>query len=186
MLGQPPPAGGNQDRTFSPDLALDDGDRLECAGFSVRAIHTPGHASNHLCFLREADGLLFTGDHIINGSTVVIDPPDGNMAQYLASLARLKQEDVRCIAPGHGDLLHEPHAAVDWLIRHRLEREEKVAAALAAHPGKSLADLTAVVYAEVDKHLHPVAARSLLAHLGKLQEDGRATLDGDAWYPREA
>lgn len=185
-LGRPAPAGRHQDAGFAPQRVLADGDTVEAGDVRLRVLHTPGHASNHLCFLRESDGLLFTGDHVINGSTVVIDPPDGSMSQYLASLARLKTAGVRRIAPGHGETLDEPLAAIDWIIRHRLEREAGVHAALTAYPGETLPSLTAIVYAEVPAHLHPVAERSLLAHLEKLAEDGRARQAGDRWLPADA
>lgn len=181
LLGRPAPPGRYQDATFRPDRVLEDGDTVRAGGTELRVLHTPGHASNHLCFLRVADGLLFTGDHIINGSTVVIDPPDGDMVQYLESLARLRGEGVAVIAPGHGELLHEPLEVIDWTIRHRLQREAKIATALAELPGATSMELTAVVYADVDSVLHPVAERSLLAHLLKLQSDGRAACENQRW-----
>lgn len=181
LFGRPAPQGRHQDQSFVPDRVLQDNEEFDEAGVCLRVLHTPGHASNHLCFLRETDGLLFTGDHIINGSTVVIDPPDGSMGAYLASLTRLRNEALQRIAPGHGELLDEPLAAIDWIINHRLERERKIVAALADHPDKSCDDLTRVVYAEVDERLHPVAARSLLAHLLKLQQEGRAQLRDERW-----
>ncbi|MCB1845127.1 MAG: MBL fold metallo-hydrolase [Halioglobus sp.] len=182
LLGRPAPQGSHQDATFRPDRVLEDGDVVSVDGTELRALHTPGHASNHLCFLRVADGLLFTGDHIINGSTVVIDPPDGNMIQYLESLARLRDEAVTVIAPGHGELLREPLKVIDWTINHRLQREAKVAAALAERPGTTSLELTATVYADVERVLHPVAERSLLAHLLKLQSDGRAACENRRWH----
>lgn len=179
--GRAAPPGRHQDAEFLPDRELADGDCVEVADVALRVLHTPGHASNHLCFIREDDGLLFTGDHIINGSTVVIDPPDGDMAAYIESLERLKRSGVRCIAPGHGELIEEPVAAIDELIRHRLDREAKVLAALADNPGVTSIKLTAVVYAAVDTRLHPIAERSLLAHLEKLERDRRVERAGDRW-----
>jgi glyoxylase-like metal-dependent hydrolase (beta-lactamase superfamily II) len=181
LFGRPAPDGRHQDKSFVPDRVLHDNEVFDVAGVRLRVLHTPGHASNHLCYLRETDGLLFTGDHIINGSTVVIDPPDGSMRAYLESLARLRTEAVQRIAPGHGELFDEPLAVIDWIINHRLEREQKIVAALAGHPDKSCDELTRIVYAEVDERLHPVAARSLLAHLLKLQLDGRAQLRDERW-----
>lgn len=183
LIGRPAPAGPHQDAAFEPAQVLSDGDSVAAGGSELTALHTPGHASNHLCFLRHDDGLLFTGDHVINGSTVVIDPPDGNMQQYLDSLARLKTVGAKRIAPGHGELFDDPHAVIDAIIAHRLAREQKVAAALASQAGATLAELTAVVYAEVPGHLHAVAERSLLAHLEKLAADGRARRDGERWCP---
>lgn len=182
-LGRPAPQGRHQDASFEPARVLADGDRVSAHEFVLRAIHTPGHASNHLCYLHEATRWLFTGDHIIEGSTVVIDPPDGDMAAYLASLERLKTLDPAAIAPGHGRVIDAPLAAIDRLIAHRLAREAKVAGALAAHPGATLDELVRFVYDDVDASLHPIAERSLLAHLLKLEAQGRATRHGDTFRP---
>jgi glyoxylase-like metal-dependent hydrolase (beta-lactamase superfamily II) len=149
-------------------------------GATLRVIHTPGHASNHVCFLLEEERVLFTGDHIIQGSTVVIDPPDGDMAAYLASLEFLLSEPPACLAPGHGTLMPNPEAAIQGLIRHRLRREAKVLTALPHHP-EDLATLVRRVYDDVDPRLHPLAQRSLLAHLLKLAAEGRATRVADSW-----
>ncbi|MGB5354869.1 MAG: MBL fold metallo-hydrolase [Woeseia sp.] len=181
LYGRAAPEGRHQDQTFVPDQVLDDNAVFAVGDVTLRVLHTPGHASNHLCYLREADGLLFTGDHIINGSTVVIDPPDGSMHDYLASLARLKNEPVQRIAPGHGDVFEEPFKVIDWIINHRLEREQKIVTAMRQHSQKTSEQLTHVVYADVDERLLPVAERSLLAHLLKLQSDGRATVSNDRW-----
>ena len=182
-LGRPAPQGRHQDASFAPVRVLADGDRLDTGELTLRAIHTPGHASNHLCYLDEATRWLFTGDHIIDGSTVVIDPPDGDMAAYLASLERLKTLDPAAIAPGHGRIIDAPLAAIDRLIAHRLAREARVTGALAAHPGAPLGELVRFVYDDVDSSLHPIAERSLLAHLLKLEAEGRATRTGDTFRP---
>lgn len=181
LLGQPAPDGPVQDKTFVPDRILLHGDLLETEEFCLRAVHTPGHASNHICYRHEALRWLFTGDHIMNGSTVVIDPPDGNMKHYLESLARLKTLNLAAIAPGHGAVIDNPDEVVDWLINHRLEREAKVLAKLQAHPRLSLKNLTPFVYDDVDERLHPLAQRSLLAHLLKLETEKRAAQDDDRW-----
>lgn len=183
LMGMPAPDGKVQDRTFRPDRVLADGDTLDTDEFSIRAIHTPGHASNHLCFRHERHRWLFTGDHIMSGSTVVIDPPDGNMKHYLDSLARLKTLDLAALAPGHGPVIDEPDAIVNWLIDHRLKREAKVMEKLKAYPGLKLQDLTPYVYDEVDPGLHGLASRSLLAHLLKLDEDGRVVCIDECWSP---
>ena len=125
--------------------------------------------------------MLFTGDHIMNGSTVVIDPPDGNMTHYLEALARLKELDLAALAPGHGLVIDNPDKVVDWLIDHRLKRESKVVEKLETHPGLTLLELTPFVYDEVDPKLHRLASRSLLAQLLKLQEYGKAVVRGDHW-----
>ncbi|MBT8078808.1 MAG: MBL fold metallo-hydrolase [Gammaproteobacteria bacterium] len=181
LIGMPAPDGTHQDKTYSPHRIPSDGDVLETPEFRLQMIHTPGHASNHVCYLQEQPNWLYTGDHIMNGSTVVIDPPDGNMADYIRSLEKLKQFPIDAIAPGHGDLLHEPFAAVDWLIAHRFEREEKVIEALAEHPESTSVELVPFAYREVDEKLYGWAERSLLAHLGKLEEEGRARFRDGRW-----
>jgi glyoxylase-like metal-dependent hydrolase (beta-lactamase superfamily II) len=181
LLGRPAPDGRHQDSGFRPDRALSDGDVLSTGEFELDVIHTPGHASNHLCFLHSGLKWLFTGDHIINGSTVVIDPPDGNMADYLQSLRRLKTFELTAIAPGHGDLIAAPQAAIDWIVRHRLERERKVAATVAAHPGLTARKLVPRVYADADPALYDIAERSLLAHLEKLEHEGHVVRRGERW-----
>ncbi len=181
LLGQPPPVHGPQDRTFEPDRVLQDGDILETDEFTLSAIHTPGHASNHLCYLHTGLSWVFTGDHIVNGMTVVIDPPDGNVKDYLSSLSRLRNLKVEKLVPGHGDVLEEPEAAVDWLIDHRLQREDRVVEVLSELPGANIEQLVPGVYADVNPRLHRLAMRSLLAHLLKLQEDGRAREQDGRW-----
>jgi glyoxylase-like metal-dependent hydrolase (beta-lactamase superfamily II) len=181
LMGQPPPVSGSQDQSFFPEQVLNDSDRLATDEFTLRAVHTPGHASNHLCYLHEKLNWLFTGDHIMNGSTVVIDPPDGNMNQYLASLRRLKDLGLQRLAPGHGDVLGDPDAVIDWIIDHRLQREAKLIDALNVSGAASAEKLLARVYDDVDAVLHRVALRSLLAHLIKLQEDGRVDDTQDGW-----
>ena len=181
LIGMPAPDGQHQDKSFVPERIPQDGEVFETDEFRLQIIHTPGHASNHVCYLQNELDWLYTGDHIMNGSTVVIDPPDGNMSAYLQSLERLKDFSIKAIAPGHGDLLHEPIEAVDWLIAHRLEREAKVVAALEQHPNSTSTELVPYVYQEVDEKLYGWAERSLLAHLGKLSDDGRAKSAGERW-----
>ena len=142
-------------------------------GWTLRAIRTPGHVDNHVCYLLEEEGMVFAGDHIMNGSTVVIVPPGGNMSHYIASLKRLLDYDVRYVAPGHGDLISDCRGEVEKLIRHRLMREAKVVAALTGSP-ISMDDLVVRVYDDVDPIMHEWAKLSLLAHLIKLEEEGRA------------
>jgi glyoxylase-like metal-dependent hydrolase (beta-lactamase superfamily II) len=182
LLGRPPPEGRHQDQSFAPHRVLEDGESLRTSEFELQALHTPGHASNHLCYLHSGHRMLFTGDHIINGSTVVIDPPDGDMSQYINSLLRLKSVDIASIAPGHGAVFKNPYEVIDWIVRHRLERESKVLAALESHGGLTSTQLVPFVYADVDKDRYAWAERSLLAHLIKLQRDGRAINTTDLWY----
>ena len=181
VLGIPAPDGDKQDQSFAPTRVLADGDVLETDEFTLKAIHTPGHASNHLCFLHDATNWIVTGDHVIDGSTVVINPPDGNMKQYLESLQRVKALAPDALLPGHGDRIEEPGRVIDWIIAHRLEREAKVRAAVVANPGLSTRDLVPHVYTDVPERLYAWAERSLLAHLLKLEEDGEARRDGGTW-----
>ncbi len=184
VFGGPAPDGPHQDQAFKPTHACHDGELLgEIDEFELRAIHTPGHASNHFCFWHRKSNWLFTGDHVIDGSTVVIDPPDGNMKQYIESLRRVKRFGCNAIAPGHGDIIEDPERVIDWIIDHRLEREAKVLAALVANPGLTTRELVPHVYKDVDKRLYGLAERSLLAHLEKLEEDGRASRQSSSWVP---
>lgn len=166
------------------DAPMAEGDSIEATEFRLTALHTPGHASNHLCFLLEEERLLFSGDHIMEGSTVVIAPPDGDMAAYLGSLERLKglRPRLRAIAPGHGHLITEPDAKVEEYISHRLAREQQVADELAAAGTTTIDALVESIYVDVAQELHPVARKSVWAHLRKLADEGRAVgrdLDGE-------
>ncbi|MBI4203668.1 MAG: MBL fold metallo-hydrolase [Betaproteobacteria bacterium] len=175
------PDDGRQDTAFAPDRALRDGDSIECGGFRLRAVHTPGHASNHLCYLLEERKLLFTGDHVMQGSTVVISPPDGDMQAYLKSLERLLQLDIAAIAPGHGHVIETPHEEARRLVAHRLKREQKVLDAFAQKNPATLDDLLPIVYADTPARLHPVARRSLHAHLIKLERESRVAETAGLW-----
>jgi len=176
-----------QDAAFKPHSVLAHGERVvlgrDC---TLRVVHTPGHASNHLCYLLEQERLLFTGDHLMQGSTVVINPPDGDMQAYLQSLRALLELELEWLAPGHGFLIDQPHAVVHRTIAHRLQRESKVVEAMRSVGGGDVNVLLPIVYGDVPERLHPVAARSLRAHLLKLQADGRAVEAGGRWSLREA
>ncbi|CAN5770284.1 MBL fold metallo-hydrolase [soil metagenome] len=160
------------------DRHLADGDTVEGTEFTLQALHTPGHASNHLCFLLERERMLFSGDHVMDGSTVVISPPDGDMGAYLASIERLAawQPALRSIAPAHGHLIEDPKAKLADYLHHRLDREAQVLAALrqAGPGGAGTAALVAAIYTDVPEALHPVARFSVWAHLRKLAGDGPA------------
>jgi glyoxylase-like metal-dependent hydrolase (beta-lactamase superfamily II) len=188
VLGRGAPVHGRQDATFAPTRVLNDGDVVRVGDLTLRAIHTPGHASNHLCYLLERTGMLFSGDHVMQGSTVVIGPPDGNMHLYLQSLARLQREPITQIAPGHGTVIEDAQAEVARLIAHRLQREAKVVERLRRAGRATIDVLVTSVYDDVDPRLHPVAKGSLFAHLLKLEADGRAARDDapDAtWWMKE-
>jgi glyoxylase-like metal-dependent hydrolase (beta-lactamase superfamily II) len=160
---------------LEPDRLLADGDGIEATEFRLAAVHTPGHASNHLCYLLEEERLLFSGDHIMEGSTVVISPPDGDMAAYLASLERLRtmRPPLRAIAPGHGHLITDPKAKIDEYLGHRLAREAQVLDTLRGQGGGAdTATLVAAIYTDVPDFLHPVARFSVWAHLRKLAGEG--------------
>jgi glyoxylase-like metal-dependent hydrolase (beta-lactamase superfamily II)/8-oxo-dGTP pyrophosphatase MutT (NUDIX family) len=181
VIGLPPPPGPRQDATFAPDRRPRDGERLALGASVLSAIHTPGHASNHVCYRLEATGMLFTGDHVMQGSTVVIAPPDGDMAAYLASLDKLRALDVAIIAPGHGYLVGAPRRELERLIAHRRWREARVLAAVERLGPARVDALVDEVYPDIAPGLRGAASRSLEAHLVKLVADGRVRRDGDAY-----
>ena len=182
VLGQPAPRDEHQDDSYRPDRTLDDGDLVKVPGAGIRALHTPGHASNHVCLLFEAEGWLLTGDHLMNGSTVVILPPDGSMRLYLESLRRLRTLPLTALLPGHGAVMPDPLGEIDRVIAHRLQRESKVVAGLLQLGGAAtLGELVPIVYADTPVALHPLARYSLLAHLQKLVEERRVAQDGERW-----
>jgi glyoxylase-like metal-dependent hydrolase (beta-lactamase superfamily II) len=182
------------DRVFVPDRLLADGDRLDAAEFRLDAVHTPGHASNHLCFELVGDGLLFSGDHVMQGSTVVIAPLDGDMAVYLESLDKVRRMGLRRIAPGHGQIIEDPAAVLDEYRRHRLAREVAIAALVEpVRPDEpvTIEQLVEAIYVDVPEHLHPIARYSVWAHLRKLAGEGAvASADvGDIqapWWGRDS
>jgi glyoxylase-like metal-dependent hydrolase (beta-lactamase superfamily II) len=161
------------------DGTLADKSIIEATEFHLTALHTPGHASNHLCYLLNEERTLFTGDHIMQGSTVVISPPDGDMATYLASLERLKtiRPRLKAIAPGHGHVIDDPLVTIDATIEHRLAREAQVLDVLRARGTATIGELVEQIYADVAPQLHPVAGKTVWAHLRKLADEG--TVKGD-------
>lgn len=172
---------GYQDESFQPDLLLRDGLCLDVDGGVLEAIHTPGHVGNHYCFLHRDSGALFTGDHIMQGSTVVIIPPAGDMADYVQSLRRLLTFPLSCLAPGHGERIDAPHREIEKLIAHRQGREDKVVLALTSLGAGDLDALLPVAYDDVPASIHPVARLSLHAHILKLEREGRATERAGVW-----
>ena len=181
LIGRSAPSGGQQDRTFRPDMEPERDQCFALPSGTLRAIDTPGHASNHVCYLLEDQGLLFSGDHILDGVTPVIIPPDGVMADYLQSLHRLAGYGLQAIAPGHGRLLREPHAELDAVYAHRMRREAKVREALRARGRARLDELLPRVYDDVRPQLLPMARCSLEAHLIKLAAAGECSCDDDTW-----
>jgi glyoxylase-like metal-dependent hydrolase (beta-lactamase superfamily II) len=159
LLGHIPP-GPQADLTLKSSL------------HTLQVIYTPGHAANHVCLLLQEDGLLFTGDHVLNGSTTVIDPPDGNMADYMDSLDKLTEACtehlVQYILPAHGHVMNNALQAIAHLKAHRLKREAKIAAVMQAKPLGSLDDWLPLAYDDVDPRIWPVAKRSLMAHVERI------------------
>ncbi|WIG58683.1 MAG: MBL-fold metallo-hydrolase superfamily [Ktedonobacterales bacterium] len=168
-------------RAGSPqaDALLADEQVFLIGGRQVRALHTPGHRFDHLCFLLEDAGALFAGDLVAGVGTVVIAPPEGDLAEYMASLRRLLALELRVILPAHGPQIDEPRTLLEQYIAHRNEREAQVLAGLAAGP-VTVDALVASIYADVDPRLHPMAALSLTAHLLKLEREGRVAREADA------
>jgi len=182
ILGLPSAPTARPASRFTPDRVLAHGETLRLQGrdlqHTLQVIHTPGHAANHLCLVLPEDGLLFSGDHVLNGSTTVVDPPDGNMTDYLASLdallAACDAHGVEFILPAHGYVLGNARATITQLKEHRLRREAKVIAAMRARPDGTPADWVAAVYDDVPPRLWPVAQRSLLAHVERVRALGLA------------
>jgi glyoxylase-like metal-dependent hydrolase (beta-lactamase superfamily II) len=186
VIGLPPPRDGRQDESFTPTHAPADGERLLLGGVAVTAIHTPGHASNCVCYLLEREGVLFTGDHVLEGVSPVILPPDGDMSAYLASLDKLMPLQFDRIAPGHGDLIPEPKRVIELLRAHRIARENKVLRRLAGTPDATLAALTPLVYDDVPADRHQWASLTLEAHLIKLEREGRVARRDGHWRSIQA
>jgi recombination protein RecT len=189
ILGLPSAPTARAASAFVPDRALEHGERLRLAPRSqgpggasgadpaqtthtLQIVHTPGHAANHLCLLLLEDGLLFSGDHVLNGSTTVVDPPDGNMAQYIDALGLLQtlcaQLGVQFILPAHGHVIADAPQAIAALTAHRLKREAKIAAVMQANPQGGPDAWLPLAYDDVHPRIWPVAKRSLLAHVERI------------------
>lgn len=181
IIGPEPPPGERQDQTFKPAHVPCDGEEIGLGGLVLKAVHTPGHASNHFCWWLASRGVLFTGDHVMQGSTVVIAPPDGDMSAYMDSLRRVLELPLKALAPGHGHLIDQPRREINGLIAHREAREEKVARVLAGFGAAAIAELLPGVYDDVPEGLHPVAALSLEAHLNKLEHERRVHCQAGRW-----
>lgn len=183
ILGLPSAPTARASARFTPDRTLQNHERLTLSGraadaafptvHTLRVIYTPGHAANHLCLMLEEDGLLFSGDHILNGSTTVVDPPDGNMTAYLHSLDVLDEtclaHGVEFILPAHGYVLGRARSAIEKLKAHRMKREARVAAAMRQLPDGTPDDWLPIAYADVPERMWPVAARSLEAHVERIR-----------------
>lgn len=168
------------DPTYAPDRVLLDGERISGAGWTLQAVATPGHTSNHLCYALIEEGALFTGDHVMGWSTTVVSPPDGDMAAYMASLDKLHGRADKIYYPAHGEPVTKPQQFVRGLAGHRKQRERQILKLL----GEGVSDIAAMVpkmYAGLDERLYGAAGRSVLAHLIDLRNRGLATETGGLW-----
>ncbi len=175
-----PRADASFDEDYRPDRVLADGERLSGHGWNLAAVATPGHTSNHLCFALEETGALFTGDHVMGWSTTVIAPPDGDMADYMASLGKLQERSDRIYYPAHGPAIETPQRLVRGLIGHRRQREAQIQRLLESGIG-TIAGMVPQMYKGVDQRLWPAAGRSVLAHLIDLERRGRASRAEEHW-----
>ena len=181
LIGLSPPGDGRQDETFGPDHIPRDGERLRLGEVALTAIHTPGHASNCVCYLLQNERLLFTGDHVLEGVSPVILPPDGDMSAYMRSLEKLMAYDFERIAPGHGAVMGCAKDRLESLRAHRLAREAKVLRSMADIGAATLERLTPAVYDDVSPERHPWAKLTLEAHLIKLAREGRVIEHEGSW-----
>ena len=164
------------------DEEIADGTTWALGDETLRALHTPGHRFDHLCFLLERQRILFAGDLLAGTGTVVISPPEGDLLDYLTSLHRLQQLELVQIVPAHGPTIEQPRAKLAEYIAHRLQREQQILAALHTQPdGCEIPTIVEHIYVDVDPMLHPVAARSVEAHLIKLEREGRVRRQGEKW-----
>ena len=168
------------DPDYAPDRILTDGERIAGDGWTIEAVATPGHTSNHLCYSLVETGALFTGDHVMKWSTSVVSPPDGNMSAYIASLQKLYEREDSIYYPAHGPAVLKPRQLVRGMIGHRRQRERQIVKLLEAGEGH-IPDIVAAMYKGLDPRLTGAAGRSVLAHLIDLQNQGRAITQGDVW-----
>ena len=159
---------------FEPDLMLTDGESVEVAGEELTVVYTPGHSDDHLCF--RLGNSLFTGDHIMGGSSVMVE----DMGPYLESLRKLQGTGLEQLLPGHGEPMDQPDEVISWYLAHRIERERQIIDSLRRGTG-TIGEIVEDVYRDVDAALHPLAARSVVAHLRKLEDEDVTTRDGDDW-----
>ena len=176
-----PRADAGFDASYAPDLVLADSASIAGPGWTLQALHTPGHTSNHLSFIFPEERALFSGDHVMGWSTTVVAPPDGNMTAYMDSLARLLDRDDGIYYPTHGPAVTEPQRFVRGLLTHRRQRETQILTALSNAPA-SVPEMVRAMYVGVDPRLHPAAGLSVSAHLLDLRARGRVECDGDIWW----
>ncbi len=171
------------DVDYAPDRVLADGEQVAGAGWTLTAVATPGHTSNHLCFALEPSGALFTGDHVMGWSTTVVSPPDGDMADYMASMALLLDRDDRIYFPAHGRAIDSPHRLVRGMMGHRKQREGQILR-LVKGGTEAIEDMVPSMYKGLDPRLYGAAGRSVLAHLIELERQGRVARSGEQWTLR--
>lgn len=172
------------DPDYRPDRVLRDGEQLAGAGWTLTALATPGHTSNHLCFALEEEAALFSGDHVMGWSTSVVSPPDGDMGDYLASLERLLGRDDRIYYPAHGAPIERPQRFVRHMLGHRKMREGQILRFLDRYGTATIPSMVAPMYAGLDPRLHGAAGRSVEAHLIDLERRGLVRRDGERWARR--
>ncbi len=160
----------DHDDSFAPDGVIQDGDLIRGSGWTLEAVHTPGHTSNHLCYALHQENALFTGDHVMGWSTTVVSPPDGSMAAYMASLQRVLESDYATLWPTHGPPIRDPAPFLTALLAHRRAREAQVLEWLASRGPGRIADMVPDLYAAVDRSLWPAACHSVLAHMIHLRD----------------
>ena len=168
------------DSTYAPDTVLADGDHVSGPGWTLTAVATPGHTSNHLCFALDGTGALFTGDHVMGWSTTVVAPPDGDMADYMASLDKLRARGDRVYYPAHGPAVNNPRQLVRGMIGHRRQRERQIVKLLGESP-QDIAAMVPRMYKGVNEYLWPAAGLSVLAHLIDLERRGVVARSGEVW-----
>ena len=178
-----PRADASFDRTYAPDRVMEDGEAMTGPGWTLRAVATPGHTSNHLCFALEESGALFTGDHVMGWSTSVVVPPDGDMGAYMASLDRLYAREDTVYYPAHGPQIDKPRQLVRGMIGHRRQRENQIVRILTEAPRRA-ADFVPLMYKGLDPRLHGAAEMSVTAHLIDLERRGLAGRSEDIWTAR--
>ncbi len=165
------------DQGFAPEVLIGDGDRIAGPGWTLEAIATPGHASNHLCYALLEENALFSGDHVMGWSTTVVSPPDGDMGDYLASLDKIAERGFSRLYPTHGPPIEDVPPFLAAYKAHRLERGRQILEQVAIGRGR-IAEMVPVIYADIDQRLHPAAAHSVLAHLIHLVRTGEVISDG--------
>ena len=168
------------DQDYAPELVLEDGQGIAGDGWTLTALATPGHTSNHLAFALPQTKAMFTGDHVMGWSTTVVSPPDGDMAAYMSSLERMTDRDDRVYYPGHGDLIDRPQRLVRGLLGHRRQREGQIMRLIGEGP-LTIPAMVARMYVGLDPRLLPGAERSVLAHLHDLRARGRVAAEGETW-----